>query len=333
VSERIGRTVVVAIVLSAISLAFATSMKADDIDQFGPWSAPVNLGPDINSTAADFFPSVSKDGLSLYFSSVRPDGFGGWDIYVSQRISVNDSWGAPHNLGATINTAANEGRPSLSPDGHVLYFSSTRAGGFGGNDIWASRRRNKRDDFGWQEPENLGSGVNTAFNEASPNIFEDDASGVTTLYFDSNRPGGLGPFTSDGANNGNDIYASVLQPNGTFGPATLVEELSTPSTDRQPNVRRDGLEMFLASDRPATGCAPVGCQLDLWVSTRPSTSSPWSPPVSLGPTVNSPASDAGPALSFDGLSLYFQSIRLGPSQSYDLYVTTREKLKGGDSSR
>jgi hypothetical protein len=235
-------------------------------------------------------------------------------------------------LGETINTAANEGRPSLSPDGHVLYFSSTRDGGFGGNDIWASRRHDKRDDFGWQEPQNLGSGVNTSANEASPNIVEDDSSGVITLYFDSNRAGGFGPFTSDGASNGNDIYASVLQHDGTFGPATLVTELSTPSTDRQPNVRRDGLEMFLASDRPATGCPPVGCQLDLWVSTRSSTSSPWSPPVPLGPTVNSTASDAGPALSFDGRTLYFQSARPGTFGAFDLYVTTREKLKGPDSA-
>jgi hypothetical protein len=324
--KRFSGTVAIAAVLLAVCVALASSLKAHDTDQFSDWSTPVNLGAVVNSTTGDFFSCISKDGLSLYFTSARPGGFGGWDIYVSQRSSVNDPWGPPQNLGPTINTAANEGRPSLSPDGHVMYFSSTRPGGFGGNDIWASRRHDKRDDFGWQEPQNLGSGVNTAANEASPNVFEDESGGVITLYFDSNRPGGFGPFTGDGANNGNDIYASVVQKNGTFGPATLVTELSTASTDRQPNVRRDGLEMFMASDRPATGCPAVGCQLDLWVSTRPSTSSPWSPPVPVT-AVNSSASDAGPSLSFDGRSLYFQSARPGTLGNFDLYVTTREKLK------
>jgi hypothetical protein len=330
--SRFGLTVAVAAAACVICPSSGSPLVADG-DQFSDWGTPVNLGPVVNSAFGDFFPCISKDALSLYFSSSRsdPNGFGGWDIDVSQRSSIKDPWGPPLNLGKTINSSANEGRPILSPDEHVLFFASNRTGGFGGNDIWASRRHDKRDDFGWQEPENLGSGVNTDANEASPNVFEDERTGVLTLYFDSNRLGGFGPFTDDAAHNGNDIYVSVPQSDGTFGPATLVTELSTSSVDRQPFVRRrDGMEIFFASDRPGS----LSTALDLWVSTRASTLDPWSTPVNLGPVVNSgnafpsfTGPDAGPALSFDGKTLYFQSNRPGVVGNFDLYMTTREKLK------
>ncbi len=325
---RFTNPVLVLIVLCFGGLELASGQK------FSDWSAPVNLGATVNSPTGDFFAETSRDGLSLYFTSpscgsapfpgCRP-GYGGWDIYVSQRASVNDPWGPPQNLGPTINTPYNEGAPSLSIDGHLMYFASDRPGGFGGNDVYVSRRHNKRDDFDWQPPENLGPGVNTSANEASPAIFEDDVTGITTLYFDSNRPGGLGPFTDDGNGNGNDIYASVLQADGSFGAAQMVSELSTPFQDRQVTIRRDGLELYLASNRPGG----LG-SLDIWVSTRPSTSEPWSAPTNLGPSVNSTGPDAGPALSFDGSTLYFQSNRASGFGAFDLYVTTRSEVKSTD---
>jgi hypothetical protein len=87
---------------------------------FSDWAAPINLGPVVNSANGDFFAAVSKKGLSLYFTSPRPGGYGGWDIYVSQRASVDELWGAPQNLGPTVNTPYDEGSPSLSVDGHYL---------------------------------------------------------------------------------------------------------------------------------------------------------------------------------------------------------------------
>lgn len=345
--SRFGRNIAAASLVCAVGLLSAL-LLAHQPEQFSDWSAPVNLGPVVNSTAGDFFPFISKDGLSLYFSSSLPTpcdpnsatpappdcNYGGWDIYVSQRASTNDPWGPRRNSGLTINTAYNEARPSLSPDGHVMFFASDRPGGFGGNDIYASRRHNKHDDFGWQPPENLGDGVNTTANESSPAISADDHGGADTLYFDSNRVGGFGPFTDDAAHSGNDIYASVPQKHGIFGPATFIPELSTDSADRQPSIRRDGLEMFLASNRPGSLTNQQGIPtLDLWVSTRASTSVPWSTPVNVGPVVNngnvSPftGSDAGPALSFDGTTLYFQSNRPGVVGNFDLYEITRTKLK------
>jgi hypothetical protein len=252
-----------------------------------------------------------------------------WDIYVCHRGSVSEPWGLPQSLGGKINTPFNEGAPTLSTDGHRMYFSSDRSGGFGGNDVYVLRRHDKRSDSGWEEPVNLGPGVNTSANEASPAIFTDDLTGVTTLYFDSNRPGGSGPFTDDPpARNGNDIYLSVLLPDDTFAPAELVAELSTDSVDRQPAIRRDGLEVYFTSNRPRSD-GVVGF-LDLWVSTRATPWDPWGDPVNVQ-SLNTGANEAGPALSFDGLTLYFQS--LGSVGAFDVFVTTRRKLTGPGTSK
>lgn len=291
---------------------------ADDPPTFSDWSAPVNLGPIVNSSASDAGAFVSKDGLSLYFGSTRPGGYGGFDLWVSQRATVHDPWGSPKNLGPTINTSGNEQTPTLSLDGHRLYFASSRPGGFGGLDLYVSRRHNKRDDLGWRLPVNLGSGVNSSAAERGPAPFEDDETGSVTLYFSSNRPGGLG---------GEDIYASTLQPDETYGPSEVVPELSSPLNDAVPEIRRDGLEMFLAA-QPTAEQWP-----DLWVSTRESTSDPWSTPVNLGYVVNSADYlDFRPALSFDGRALYFHSdsARGDGWGDYDLYVTTRTRLGDED---
>jgi|SRR5882724_3752281 len=313
-----------------LASASAASDDGDDGPKFGPWSAPVNLGSPVNTPFAEMNPFISKDGLSLYFACFNcPGNIGGSNIWVSQRASVNDAWGTPQNLGPNINTGG-AGGPALSSDGHRLYFASNRPGGFGGNDIYVSRRNNKRDDFAWQPAENLGSGVNTAADEGGPEFFEDDRTGVITLYFNSNRPGGIGD---------NDIYTSTLNEvdeHETFGPAVLVAELSSPFSDQASAIRRDGLEIFLSSNRPGSIPPPPGLPsqvLDLWVAKRASTSDPWSTPVNLGPSVNSEFIDAGPALSFDGTELYFHSpFRSGNvgGPMFDIWVTTRTKLKEPD---
>src|SRR5687767_1104771 len=75
-------------------------------------------------------PAISKDGLSLYFAAARvPGGFGGEDIYVSQRETRDAEWGPAINLGPTINTAASEMVPAFSRDGHLMFFASNRLGG------------------------------------------------------------------------------------------------------------------------------------------------------------------------------------------------------------
>ena len=305
VSNRVLKGAVV------VSLAFWLAPASGIAQFFSDWDEPAALET-VNTVFGELNPTISKDGLSLYFQSNRPNGFGGTDIWVSERAAVTDDWGAPQNLGPAINTSANEAAPTLSIDGHRMYFQSDRADpdSFGGLDIYLTRRHNKRDSHGWQPPANLGGGVNTTFNENGPAYFEDDDTGAIELYFNSNRPGGSG---------GTDIYVSTLGPDDVFGPAVPVAALNSPENEGRLAIRRDGLELLLTSAR-AGGYGNV----DLWVSVRGSTSSPWGPPVNLGPTINSGFIEQGPAFSFDARELYFTSQRPGA----DLFRATRTKLTG-----
>src|ERR1043166_1524490 len=109
-----------------------------------PWSAPVNLAA-VNATSTDAHPDLSKDELSLYFTSDRPGGVGANDIWVSQRACSECDWQAPVNV-AALNTTGIDAAPALSIDGHLMFFHSNRAGGRGGNDIYVSRRAAPQDD-------------------------------------------------------------------------------------------------------------------------------------------------------------------------------------------
>jgi hypothetical protein len=296
----------------ALVLAPASSANAG---RFSDWSTPINLGASINSAFSDQGPAISKDGLSLFFHSNRPGGFGGFDMYVSQRASVDDAWGSPVNLGPTVNTTFDEGNPAFSRDGHLLFFQSIRPGGLGGIDLWMSYREHTHDDFDWQSAVDLGPGVNSAADDNAPSYFENDELGVAQLYFVSSRPGGFG---------GQDIYLSNQMPDGSFGPAALVSELSTASTDSRPSIRHDGLEIILQSNRPGS----LGTALDLWVATRESTLDAWSAPVNLGSSINTTAIENNANLSSDSLTLFFSSDRPGGSGGLDLYVATRTRLRG-----
>src|SRR5262245_58935278 len=280
------------------------------LPSYGDWSAPVRLDAPINTDAGEGGPSISDDGLSFYFHSTRPGTLGPEDIYASRRPSLDAPWGTPVNLGPTINTASADTVPVLSPDGHWMFFASNRPGGFGGNDVYASWRPDPGDDFGWQAPVNLGPNVNTPLAESGPSYFVN--SGVRPqLFYSSSRPGGLGS---------GDLYKSELQDDGSWGPAIRIPELSSTFNESRPSVRRDGLEIFF--HRAVSTVA--GAQTDLWSSTRPSLDAPWSPPVDLGPVVNTSVLEGTPYVSADGRALFFVSPRsTGVAGSGDLYMTTR----------
>jgi hypothetical protein len=153
-----------------------------------PWSEPVNLGPTVNSTGNDSDPSISADGLSLYFSTwqgPRPGGLGGDDIWVTTRKTADDTWSEPVNLGPPINTASNDHKPCISSDGLALFFNSSRPGGFtpsvfDNSDIYVSTRPSK--DAPWGEPVNLGPQINIAsggFGAYDPDVSSDGS----TIYF------------------------------------------------------------------------------------------------------------------------------------------------------
>ena len=287
--------------------AFTASSHAQ---KYSDWSAPINLGPTVNSTSMDRAPAISKDGLSLYFASTRPGGVGGEDIYVCQRETRDGEWGPPVNLGPIINTTANELVPAFSRDGHLMFFASNRPGGFGGVDIWVSRREHTHDDFAWQPAENLGAGVNSFSLDEGPSYFENDEVGVSQLYFSSGRLSG-GPGS---------IFVSEQAADGSFGPAVLVVELSGLGNTRRPSIAHNGLEIFFGSERQG-----IPNSQDLWVATRESVFDAWSEPINLGSPLNTELVDVQPYISSDGETLFFASNRPGGGPT-DLYMSTRTKL-------
>lgn len=150
------------------------------------WSDPTEL--DFNTKEnEEVHPALSPDGEWLYFSSDRPGGFGGMDLYVVEKKGA--FWGTPQNLGEQINTAGNEVFPFIHDDG-TLYFASNGWGGIGGLDIFSSKKLGEE----WTTAENLG----TPFN--SP---KDD------FGFIMNELATEGYFTSarDGGNGQDDIYS------------------------------------------------------------------------------------------------------------------------------
>ena len=142
----------------------------------GPWSAPIKLPAPVNTAGPETSPSLSADGLELYFS----DGImsnASADLWVSTRASKDDPWGQPVKLAAPVNSANGEDCPCISADGLSLYFLSNRPGvssNPGNTDVFVATRPSKIDP--WGEPVNLGPNVNTNYYEYTPFISPDGLS-------------------------------------------------------------------------------------------------------------------------------------------------------------
>jgi Tol biopolymer transport system component len=120
---------------------------------------------------------------------------------------------------------------------------------------------------------------------------------------------------------GPDIFVSERS-GWDFGPAVAVAELNNASSDIQPNVRKDGLEVVFASNRRA------GTDQDIYVATRESIDDPFSTPVNLGDAVNTTdRNETRPSFSWDAQTIYFGRTP-GPEGSTDIFLTTRDKLPG-----
>jgi hypothetical protein len=302
--SRIRSRLIFALSLLTLTALLATSVAAK---QYSDWSAAQSIeslpgsSNQVNTEFLDGCPIQSPDGLSLYMASNRTGGVGGIDIWLAQRSSTDTGFGAPVNLGAPINSSADDFCPT-PVRGKGLYFVSSRAGGCGtGADIYFARNNPVH---GWSEPLHLGCEVNSAAGEASPAYVEENGQGV--LYFSSNRSGV------------SNIYRSVQEADGSFAAPTPVVELNTASEDARPNVRKDGREIVFDSTRPGGLGGP-----DIWAATRASVNDPWSPPVNLGANINSGAPDTRASLSWDGHTLVFGSARDGGKGSSDIYFSTR----------
>jgi flagellar motor protein MotB/tetratricopeptide (TPR) repeat protein len=169
------------------------------------WSEPVNLRSPVNSPSWESQPSISADGKTLFFSSNRPGGFGGKDLWFS-RANGKNLWTKPVNLGKVINTDGDEMSPFIHFDGKTLYFSSDGRAGMGGFDIYVTRLMN---DSTWSEPQNLGYPINS-FNDETGLVIESDGQ---KAYFSSVRT----------KSNGKDIFSFNLYESARPSPVSYMK--------------------------------------------------------------------------------------------------------------
>ncbi len=276
---------------------------------FSEWYPGERL-PEISSAYMDSCPAFTKDGLSLYFVSYDPGVLPSTkrDLYVSQRASLDAPWGPPTKLGDNINTDENEERcPYVTPDGRRLLFVRQTADG---DDFYMSTRQDKKDDFAWGIPVKIDTLSKPGMETAGWGFEDED--GRLTFYFGSNRAGTF------------DIYQTTMDSGGSLSTPDLVSELNSSAIDYFPVVRKDGLEMYLISNRSGS----IGGSQDIWVSTRNSTSEKWSTPTNAGlAAINSTANEWRSALTWDGMNMVFASNVTG---NYDLYKSQRNKVTGAN---
>jgi outer membrane protein OmpA-like peptidoglycan-associated protein len=151
----------------------------------GTWGEPISLPGIINSSFQEKSISISKDEKALYFTSNRPGGLGGTDIYRATK-DTKGHWSNVKNLGPRINTPLNDDGPFIDYDGLTLYFSSQGHDGIGGYDIYKSTHDPKNDD--WSEPENFGYPINTPDNE----VYFIMSADSKRAYYSSVREDGMG---------------------------------------------------------------------------------------------------------------------------------------------
>jgi len=168
-----------------------------------PWGQPVKVDVAVGNGELAGAPSLSADGLELYFSACRFGDEPKARLCVTKRETKDAPWGEPVSLGPIVNSWSSQVASRISSDGLLLLFcdwwgfDSPRPGGFGDVDMWFARRATKDGD--WEEPVNLGPLVNTGFRDFMGMISPDGS----ILYFSSTRPGGSGYY---------DLYQAPIVP-------------------------------------------------------------------------------------------------------------------------
>ena len=210
----------------------------------GTLGEPMPISPAINSSYNEGAGSISGDGKTLVFASCdRPKAIGNCDLYISRRTGNN--WSTPLNLGTNVNSTEWDSQPSLSADGRTLYFTSTRRGGQGQEDIYMTTLR---PDGTWSAAQNLGTPVNTAGKDMAPFIH---ASG-TTLYYVTDGLLGMG---------GLDVFRCEKNLAGTWSaPRNLGYPLNTFENEASLFITSDNQKGFCSRSR-VTDEPPGGYRL------------------------------------------------------------------------
>jgi outer membrane protein OmpA-like peptidoglycan-associated protein len=170
------------------------------------WSRPRNFGAPVNTQSWESQPTMAADGMTVYFASNRPGGFGGMDIWRTT-MTAEGEFSIPENLGSAVNTPGDDAAPFIHSDGRTLYFASNGRTGMGGYDLYYTTLQA---DGSWSEPQNMGYPINSPADEI--NIFINAAG--TMAYISSDKDGGYG---------GLDLYSFVLDDGLRPNPVTYIK--------------------------------------------------------------------------------------------------------------
>lgn len=265
----------------------------------------INLGPVVNSSDNDFSPVLALDESSLFFTSrrLRPDSTNSRiinvetgefrdDIYASY-MTADGAWGTPELL--NLNSDDNDASISVSPDGQTLFVYRDS---LGDGRILYSKLIGEM----WSDPAKLGSDINTPYWETHATISADE----TTLYFVSDRPGGIG---------GRDIYRCVKLPDGSWSRALNAGPgINTPLDEDSPFLTPDGKGMYFASQ----GHNNMG-GFDLFF-VKQGADGEWGKPQNMGYPLNSVDDDVFFQPMADGRRAYYSSERDGGFGKKDIYL-------------
>jgi outer membrane protein OmpA-like peptidoglycan-associated protein len=272
---------------------------------------PVNVGEGINTSEYEYFPALTADGNTFLFTRNIREGEGVTaprqeDFYVSKK--VNNVWQTANPI-TSVNTAGNEGAPSLSADGEIMFFAScmemtgdygsSDRKGYGSCDIFYAQKINGK----WSKPRNAGAMINTKNWETQPSFSSDGK----TLYFVR------GMVARDGIKNP-DIYSSTIGTDGKFSePIKLSDNINTPMGEESVFIHPDNQTLYFSSEgHPGMG------GLDIFVSKKQADGS-WGKAINLGYPINTSVDENSLLVDANGKLAYFASEREGGFGGLDIY--------------
>ena len=283
---------------------------ADAIKHPQPFN-PVNVGAGINTANYEYFPAITADGNTFMFTrnlreSANPEAAGQEDFYMSKK--VNGVWQTALPV-TSVNTLGNEGAPSLSADGEIMFFASCMEmtgdygsqdrKGYGSCDIFYAQKINGK----WTKPRNAGPVINTKNWETQPSFSSDGK----TLYFIR------GMVTREGIKNP-DIYSSTIGEDGKFTePVRLPSQINTEEEEESVFIHPDNQTLYFSSrGRPGMG------GLDIYMSKKQADGS-WGEAVNLGYPINTARDENSLLVDANGKLAYFASEREGGFGGLDIY--------------
>ncbi len=266
-----------------------------------------NLGGNVNSPYADYYPFVPNDESFVIFNSRKPEEGaekvkedGTYPAAVYNSKENNGTFSKAKRFESAIKKEGEQEVIGLSGSGDVMLFYYTNFKGIG--DIYIT---NNDKGKAFKTPEKLSSTINSSAEEIAACLNNDGS----ILYFASNRDGGLG---------GTDLYTSSQLPNGTWGPAqNLGPEINTPFNEDFPNVTPDGKTLYFSS----TGHTTMG-GYDIFKADQDVVSKKFSNPKNMGFPVNSPEDDYNFRMASNGRFGYMAALREGGMGDLDIYRVT-----------